>query len=93
MQGNRDESAYVDKNLARRDAEDLYRAGEQRVGTDESKFIHILVTRSYAHLRAVFDEYTSLGKRNMKDALKSEMHGHTLSALLSIGKLFIISNL
>ncbi|CAH8858676.1 unnamed protein product [Trichobilharzia szidati] len=84
LQGNRDESTHVDKNLARRDAEDLYRAGEQRAGTDESKFIHILVTRSYAHLRAVFDEYTSLGKRNMEDALKSEMHGHTLSALLSI---------
>ncbi|CAH8549687.1 unnamed protein product [Heterobilharzia americana] len=80
----RDESTFVDNNLARRDAEDLYRAGEQKVGTDESKFIDILVTRSYAHLRAVFNEYTSLGKRNMEDALKSEMHGHTLSAFLSI---------
>ncbi|XP_018651723.1 putative annexin [Schistosoma mansoni] len=84
LQANRDESTFVDTNLARRDAEDLYRAGEQKIGTDESKFIHILVTRSYAHLRAVFNEYTSLGKRNMEDALKSEMHGHTLSALLSI---------
>ncbi|CAH8575626.1 unnamed protein product [Heterobilharzia americana] len=84
LQANRDESTFVDNNLARRDAEDLYRAGEQKVGTDESKFIDILVTRSYAHLRAVFNEYTSLGKRNMEDALKSEMHGHTLSAFLSI---------
>ncbi|CAH8564732.1 unnamed protein product [Schistosoma guineensis] len=84
LQANRDESTFVDTNLVRRDAEDLYRAGEQKIGTDESKFIHILVTRSYAHLRAVFNEYTSLGKRNMEDALKSEMHGHTLSALLSI---------
>ncbi|KAH8870505.1 Annexin A4 [Schistosoma japonicum] len=84
LQANRDESTSVDTNLVRRDVEDLYNAGESRIGTDESKFIHILVSRSYSHLRAVFDEYTSHGKRNMADALKSEMHGHTLDALLSI---------
>ncbi|TNN06509.1 Annexin A7 isoform 1 [Schistosoma japonicum] len=84
LQANRDESTSVDTNLVRRDVEDLYKAGESKIGTDESKFIHILVSRSYSHLRAVFDEYTSHGKRNMADALKSEMHGHTLDALLSI---------
>lgn len=37
LQANRDESTFVDTNLVRRDAEDLYRAGEQKIGTDESK--------------------------------------------------------
>ncbi|CAH8858626.1 unnamed protein product [Trichobilharzia szidati] len=84
LQANRDESTKVDTELARRDAESLYRAGEQKLGTDESKFVQILVSRSYAHLRLVFEEYTTIGKRNIEDTLKAEMHGDTLRAFLSI---------
>ena len=37
LQGNRDESLKVDMELVRKDAENLYRAGEQKLGTDESR--------------------------------------------------------
>uniref|UniRef100_A0A672R9D1 Annexin n=1 Tax=Sinocyclocheilus grahami TaxID=75366 RepID=A0A672R9D1_SINGR len=51
-QGNRDESENVDISLAKQDAQALYQAGENKLGTDESKFNAILCARSKAHLRA-----------------------------------------
>ncbi|CAH8579822.1 unnamed protein product [Schistosoma rodhaini] len=85
LQGNRDESLKVDMELVRKDAENLYRAGEQKLGTDESRFVQILISRSFAHLRLLFEEYSTIGKKNIEDTLKSEMHGDTLRAFLSIG--------
>ena len=40
-----------------REARELYQAGEQKWGTDESKFNLILCVRSFAQLKATFDEY------------------------------------
>uniref|UniRef100_A0A668A3F7 Annexin n=1 Tax=Myripristis murdjan TaxID=586833 RepID=A0A668A3F7_9TELE len=52
-QGNRDERETVDIALAKQDAQALYAAGENKLGTDESKFNAILCARSKPHLRAV----------------------------------------
>uniref|UniRef100_A0A8C7UHY0 Annexin n=1 Tax=Oncorhynchus mykiss TaxID=8022 RepID=A0A8C7UHY0_ONCMY len=56
-QGNRDERETVDISVAKQDAQALYAAGENKVGTDESKFNAILCSRSKPHLRAVGDQY------------------------------------
>ena len=56
-QGARDEASAVNMELARREAQELFQAGEKKWGTDESKFNHILVVRSFPQLRATFDEY------------------------------------
>ncbi|TEA37340.1 hypothetical protein DBR06_SOUSAS1910029, partial [Sousa chinensis] len=53
FQGNRDESTNVDMTLVQRDVQELYAAGENRLGTDESKFNAVLCSRSRAHLVAV----------------------------------------
>ncbi|VDP36720.1 unnamed protein product [Schistosoma mattheei] len=89
VQGDRDESQNVDECRARRDAEELYKAGEQRWGTDESKFIQIICHRSYAHLRSVFQHYSTLGRRDIESALKSEMSGDLLRAMLTVVKCVI----
>ena len=47
----------MDMAKATREAGELYAAGEKKLGTDESKFNHILATRSFPQLRATFDEY------------------------------------
>jgi hypothetical protein len=57
LKGNRSEILGVDRQLAMADAHALYKAGESRLGTNEDTFIHILATRSAAHLTTVSQYY------------------------------------
>ena len=56
-QGAREENAAVDIAKAKREAQELFQAGERKWGTDESKFNQIIAVRSFPQLRATFDEY------------------------------------
>ncbi|KAF8563518.1 hypothetical protein P879_08701 [Paragonimus westermani] len=84
VQANRDENPQVDFNAVQADARALYDAGEKQLGTDESVFNRILVSKSEAHVRAVLDAYSSVGKKDIEEALKSEMHGDLLRSFLAI---------
>lgn len=57
VKGIRSEILAVDPNLALADAEDLYRAGEGRLGTNEDIVVHILTTRSPAQLKMALEYY------------------------------------
>ncbi|CAH8545901.1 unnamed protein product [Dicrocoelium dendriticum] len=87
VQANRDESTTVDPNAVQQDAMALYNAGEKQLGTDESTFNLILVSKSEAHVRAVIEVYGSISKRDFETALKSEMSGDLLQSFLSVSKL------
>ena len=50
------------------------------------RFNQILCQRSFAHLRAVFDEYGKISKKSVEDAIKSEFSGDIKSGLLTVGK-------
>lgn len=82
--GHREPDGPVDQARAAADAQDLYKAGEKQWGTDESAFNAILATRSYAHLKAVFDEYEKISKKKIEGALVSEMSGDLLDAYLAL---------
>jgi hypothetical protein len=45
LQGQRPETNQVNEDEAESDAKALYAAGEKRWGTDESKFVDIVLTR------------------------------------------------
>ncbi|XP_062599097.1 annexin A6-like [Saccostrea cucullata] len=84
LQANRDESKEFDRNKAKQDAQAIYEAGEKKWGTDESRFNVILVSRSYAQLRATFQEYAKLANKDIEDTLKSEMSGDLLKGMLAV---------
>ncbi len=50
-------ACVVDVDLARKDAQELHRAGEAKLGTDESTFNRIFAIRHIYQLRATFEEY------------------------------------
>jgi annexin A7/11 len=84
--GGRDESHHVDPLKANQDARALYRAGEQRLGTDESCFNQILASQNFAHLRMVFDEYQKVANHSIERAIESEFSGDIKDGLLAIIK-------
>uniref|UniRef100_A0A8D3C2C5 Annexin n=1 Tax=Scophthalmus maximus TaxID=52904 RepID=A0A8D3C2C5_SCOMX len=85
-QGNRDERPNVDISLAKQDAQALYAAGENKLGTDESKFNAILCARSKPHLRAVFLEYQQMCGRDIEKSIDREMSGDLESGMKAVVK-------
>ncbi|KAM9847538.1 annexin A11a [Aulostomus maculatus] len=85
-QGNRDERENVDISLAKQDAQALYAAGENKLGTDESKFNAILCARSKSHLRTVFMEYQKMCGRDIEKSIGREMSGDLESGMLAVVK-------
>ena len=64
----------------------LYKAGEGKLGTDESGFFNILTGRTYDHLKVVFDEYMKQNSSSIEEAIKGEFGGVAQTALLEFGK-------
>ncbi|XP_042226955.1 annexin B10-like isoform X2 [Homarus americanus] len=71
---SRDERNH-DPALANTLAQQLYKAGEGKMGTDEGEFNRILSSYSYPLLRCVFEEYAKIKGKSFGDALDSELSG------------------
>ena len=70
--------------------QELYQAGEKKLGTDESKFNQILCAQSYEQLRQVFQEYKNIAHKSLEQSIKSEMSGDLESGMGSIGNISVI---
>lgn len=84
IQGNRDESTNVDQAAAKADADALFKAGEGQWGTDESKFNQVLVARSAAHLRVVFEEFKKIAKHDIFVSIDKEFSGDIRNGMLAV---------
>ncbi|CAD5123608.1 DgyrCDS11936 [Dimorphilus gyrociliatus] len=84
--GRPDNFREVDINLAKKDAQDLYAAGEKRWGTDESTFNRILCSRSFSHLKRVFYEYQVQTGSDIEKAIDGEMGGDVKKAMLTLAR-------
>jgi len=82
LRGDRDESNNPRNVQA--DAEDLYKAGEGRMGTDEKAFITLLCHYPDYHLRQVFDFYEKKYNHSVEKAVKSEFSGDIEKNLLKL---------
>ncbi|XP_072980204.1 annexin D5 [Typha angustifolia] len=78
------EGPEVDPAMVNKDAKELFKAGEKRLGTDEKTFNHIFSERSRAHLAAVASAYHHTYGRSLEKAVKSETSGNYEFALLTI---------
>ncbi|KAJ6634558.1 hypothetical protein lerEdw1_013962, partial [Lerista edwardsae] len=84
--GRRDENQRVDEQVAKKDAQILYHAGEKRWGTDEDKFIEVLCFSSFPQLKLTFDEYRNISGKKIEDSIQGETSGHFEDLLLAIVK-------
>jgi len=75
-------SKPVNKEQVAEDSLDLYKAGEGRLGTNESVFIEIFATKSWKHLRQVAEHYGKNQKHSLETAIEKEFSGDLKRALL-----------
>jgi annexin A7/11 len=80
----RDENPHVDDGRAKKDAQDIFAAGEKQWGTDESAFNLVLCTRSFPQLRATFEAYRAIAGKGIADSIKSETSGSLQDGFLAI---------
>ena len=85
----RDDNSKVDAELAEKDAEALYQAGEKRWGTDEDRFIDILTKRNFAQLNETFKQYKKKSGKDIEASIESEMSGDLAKALITIGNIYL----
>lgn len=85
--GQRAPNGPIVAELAKSDAEELYKAGEKKMmGCDEDKFIDILSKRSYNHIVAVAEAYPQFPKRKTQllKAIRKNTGGSLRVALKTI---------
>uniref|UniRef100_A0A5K3F056 Annexin n=1 Tax=Mesocestoides corti TaxID=53468 RepID=A0A5K3F056_MESCO len=90
LQGKRE--TECDPTQVTKDAEELYQGGEKKLGTDESLFTRILVTRSYKAIRSINEAYAKAVGHDLIRAIEKETSGDYKRALITIVKTAINKN-
>lgn len=81
--GNRaEESAPVIPQAIDQEVQELYRATEGKMGTDEMLVCSILSTRSDSQIRAINETYERKFRKRLEDVIRREFSGHMEDALL-----------
>lgn len=89
--GTRDESNEVDTAKARELAVELYANGEGQLGTTESAFNRVLAHENFKQLQQIFEEYKEVSGNTIEQALRHELDGDYLDALLCIGNNILLN--
>lgn len=84
VSGGRSENNGFDQEIVKKEAQELYDAGQGKLGTDEHVFIRILCSRSFAQLNATFAYYKEMFKKDFGRVLRKELSGNLLLACETI---------
>ena len=76
LEGDRTQDGKADLQKCSGIAEELYKAGEDKLGTDEATFIKYFTSLSPNELLLVCKEYHKKYKKNMLDVIENEFNGN-----------------
>ncbi|XP_053393127.1 annexin A5-like [Mercenaria mercenaria] len=76
----------TNQRTAKRDAQRLFDAGEDRWGTDEETFNLIFATRDFYQLRAIYDQYVKIAQADIRHAVDSETSGDYRRGLKAVAQ-------
>lgn len=74
--------SVLNMELVEKDVDDLYDAGEGRLGTDEATFIRIFASRNIWHIKAIADLYEQKTEKPLLQAIDDETSGDFGKALM-----------
>jgi len=86
LKGKREEISIIDDTKAQTVAHELYKAGEDRLGTNDSKFVDIMTTFSPYFLDRVNFHYTRKHGHSLYKAIEKETSGDYMHALIACAK-------
>ena len=84
LQCKRSENSCPDEENCKKLAQELYNAGEKKLGTDEPIFNKIFALSSPPELFSINNHYNNISKVHLKDAISKEYSGHIKDALITI---------
>lgn len=79
-----DMEKLIDMDRAKKDANNMFKAGEDTFGTDEETFIRIFANRETYQLRATYAEYVKLTQRDIENSIDREFSSDAQKALLTL---------
>jgi len=86
MKAKRDESPHVNDSEVAKVAEQFYKAGEAKLGTDEDTFTAIICGHSVEFLKQLSKVYAEKHKHTLEQAIKKETSGHYEDILIGLTK-------
>jgi len=86
LKGTRQETNVIDDTKAQAVANELYKAGEMRLGTNDSKFVDVMTTYSPYFLDRVNHHYTRMFGNSLYKAIEKETSGDYCLALIACAK-------
>lgn len=84
LEGKRGKNNSPDLENCKKIAEEIYKAGEDKIGTDETVFIKYFTSLSPEELLLVCKEYHKNYKKNMLDTIENEFSSNTKNLLIII---------
>ncbi|VDO00711.1 unnamed protein product [Rodentolepis nana] len=77
-------SVDSDKSLARVNAQELFEAGEDKIGTDESTFVRMICSSSFKQIRYINEYYQEITGHDLITAIAKETSGDFKKALTRV---------
>ena len=75
LQGARDDSYNVDPTVCAQKAQELYKAGEGKVGTNDKLLMRILISRDEIDMPQIKEAYNKLYGKDMVNDIKNDLSG------------------